>query len=217
MAAGVDLTHLRREYRRTDLTEGDVDGDPITQFCAWLDEAVEAGVREPNAMTLATADADGAPSARLVLLKSVDDGGFTFYTNYGSAKARDLEANPRAALVFAWLPLERQVCVRGLVGRVPEEESDAYFATRPLGSRLGAWASRQSDLIPDRSALDVARAEAEGRVVDGRIPRPPFWGGYRLAPLHLELWQGRPDRLHDRLRYRRDEVGSPWVLERLSP
>jgi pyridoxamine 5'-phosphate oxidase len=215
MAEDLDVADLRRDYRRADLDEAEVDPDPIAQCCAWLADAVDAGVTEPNAMTLATADADGAPSARTVLLKGIDDGGFTFFTNLGSQKGRELAANPRAALVFAWLPLERQITVAGGVTRVDDAEADAYFASRPLGSRLGAWASQQSSVIASRAVLEEARAEAAGRVVDGEIPRPPFWGGFRLSPSRVELWQGRPDRLHDRLRYRRD--GDGWVLERLSP
>lgn len=215
MVDELEVAHLRHEYRRGGLHEDDVDPDPIAQFCAWLGEALEAGISEPNAMTLATADADGVPSARMVLLKGVDARGFSFYTSTRSQKGRELAVNPRAALVFAWLPLERQVRVAGPVAPVSAAESDAYFASRPLGSRIGAWASNQSEVIPDRGVLEAARAAAAARVVDGEIPRPEHWGGYRLAPERLELWQGRPDRLHDRLRYRRS--GSGWVLERLSP
>jgi pyridoxamine 5'-phosphate oxidase len=215
MADELEVAHLRREYGPEGLDASLVDPDPITQFCAWLGEAVAAGVREPNAMTLATADAEGAPSARTVLLKGIDEGGFTFYTNYGSRKARELDANPRAALVFLWHELERQVTVAGTVARVSAEESDAYFNSRPLGSRLGAWASRQSSVIPHRGVLDEARARAESMVVDGILPRPELWGGYRLTPHRVELWQGRPNRLHDRLEYHRSGPG--WALERLSP
>lgn len=215
MTEEIPIPHLRREYGPAGLAETDVDPDPIAQFRSWLAAAVAAGLREPNAMTLATADADGAPSARTVLLKGVDERGFTFFTNRRSRKGRELAANPRAALVFAWLPLERQVCVSGTVAPVPDEESDAYFASRPLGARLGAWASVQSQVIPSRAVLEAARDAAAARAADGVIPRPPHWGGYRLAPERLELWQGRADRLHDRLQYRR--VGPGWVLERLSP
>lgn len=215
MGPDFDIARLRQDYQRGTLEPGDVDPEPHVQVAAWLAEAAEAGLREPNAMTLATADADGAPSARTVLLRGLDERGVTFYTNYGSRKAQELDANPRAAVVLTWVPLERQVCIAGSVTRVSEEESDAYFASRPLGSRLGAWASRQSAVIPDRAVLEAALEEARERVVDGEIPRPPFWGGYRLVPERVELWQGRRDRLHDRLRYRRAE--DRWLLERLSP
>jgi pyridoxamine 5'-phosphate oxidase len=221
MGEDFDIADLRRSYHRSALDPDDVDPDPIVQFSSWLAEAVAAGsaagITEPNAMTLATADADGTPSARTVLLKGIDADGFTFFTNLGSRKARELDANPRAALVFAWLPLERQVTVAGPVTRVPDADADAYFASRPLGSQLGAWASRQSTVIASRAVLEAARARAEARVVEGLVPRPPFWGGYRLAPSSLELWQGRPDRLHDRVRYRREAPHGPWVRERLSP
>jgi pyridoxamine 5'-phosphate oxidase len=192
----------------TGLSEVDLDPDPIRQFRRWHGEA-----GAPAEVALATASADGAPSARMVLLKGVDDRGFVFFTNHGSAKARDLAANPRAALVFHWLP-HRQVRVRGRVAEVSAEESDAYWATRPRGSQLGAWASRQSEVI-------ASRAELERRLVDvaathpGAIPRPPFWGGFRVTPDEVEFWHHRDDRLHDRLRYRRAEGG--WVVERLSP
>lgn len=215
MAEDLEVADLRREYGRAGLDIDSLDADPVAQFCTWLAEAVDARIHEPNAMTLATADADGMPSARTVLLKGVDGGGFTFFTNYDSRKARELDANPHAALVFLWHALERQVTVAGSVARVPDEESDAYFHSRPLGSQLGAWASRQSNVIPDRAVLERARADAEAMVVDGTIPRPDFWGGYRLTPHRIELWQGRPNRLHDRVQYR--HVDGAWVQERLSP
>lgn len=211
----IDVARLRREYRRATLEPDGLDPQPHVQVARWLAEAAAAGIAEPNAMTLATADADGVPSARTVLLRGIDVRGLAFFTNYASRKARELDANPRAAVVLAWVPLERQVCVAGTVSRTTEEESDAYFASRPLGSRLGAWASEQSAVIPHRGVLEAARDAAAARVVDGEIPRPSFWGGYRLAPERVELWQGRPDRLHDRLQYRRTAGG--WVVERLSP
>jgi pyridoxamine 5'-phosphate oxidase len=210
-----DLGALRREFRRAGLSEGDVHPDPLVQFAAWLDEAAAAGVPDLNAMTLATADAEGVPSARTVLLKGLSGAGFTFFTSHASRKGRELAANPRAALVFAWLPLERQVCAAGPVTPVSDEESDAYFAARPLGARISAWASQQSRVVADREALEAAFAEVASRVVDGHVERPPHWGGYRLVPERVELWQGRPDRLHDRLQYRRE--GGGWVLERLGP
>ena len=212
-----DISSLRRDYAWVPLDEGELDRDPTVAFASWLDMAVDAGIPDANTMVLATADATGAPSARSVLLKGVDDRGFAFYTNRASRKGSDLGANPRAALVFRWVSLERQVTVSGPVEHVADPEADAYFATRPRASQLGAWASRQSQPVPDRAAIDRAVAEAAERFGDGSVPRPPFWGGYRVVPLAVEFWQGRPDRLHDRIRYRRDAPGVPWVVERLSP
>jgi pyridoxamine 5'-phosphate oxidase len=189
--------------------------NPILQFERWLAAAQETAVREPYAMTLATADARGVPAARMVLLRGVDERGFVFYTNYESRKGRELAANPRAALLFYWEPLQRQVRIEGLVSRVPAAESDAYFARRPRESQLGAWASAQSTVLPDRAALRAEFEAAVGRFADRPVPRPPHWGGYRLAPDTFEFWQGRPGRLHDRFRYWRD--GAAWVIARLAP
>lgn len=188
--------------------------DPLTQFQEWFAEA-QAALEEPNAMTLATADADGRPSARMVLLKDVTAGGFTFYTNYDSRKGRELAVNPQAALVFYWQPLSRQVTATGAVRRVSAEESDHYFASRPRGSQLAARTSAQSSVLPDRETLEARYAETAARFSAGAVPRPPNWGGFVLAPDAVEFWQAQPDRLHDRLRYRHTEAG--WVLERLSP
>jgi len=211
-----DVAHLRRDYRRAGLDEAAVAPDPVAQFRAWLDHAVAAGVAEPNAMTLATADPEGRPSARTVLLKGLDERGFVLYTNRGSRKGRELDANPHAALVFRWDPLERQVIVNGRAGRVDDAESDAYFASRPRASQLGAWAScEQSAVVADRAAVEAALAAVEARFAGAPVPRPPFWGGYRIAHDAVEFWQGRPGRLHDRLRYRR--AGDSWAVERLSP
>ena len=202
--------------RATPLDEDAVDPDPIRQFRAWFDEAKHAGARLPEAMTLATATADGAPSARLVLLKSLDDEGFVFYTNHGSRKGRELEQNPRAAFVVYWDGLGRQVRVEGRVERLSGEESAAYFATRPRAARLSAWASRQSEPVASRDVLESAVARLAGEFGDADIPLPPHWGGYRVVPATIEFWQHREDRLHDRLRYRRAGEDA-WVVERLSP
>ncbi|MGE0441609.1 MAG: pyridoxamine 5'-phosphate oxidase [Gemmatimonadales bacterium] len=208
--------HERVDYGRGDLDLATTDPDPFAQFARWYDEARHGGVAEPNAMTLATVNAAGMPSARIVLLKGVEQGGFVFFTNYESAKGRDLAANPNATLLFFWQPLERQVRISGAAERVPREESEAYFATRPDGSRLGAWASRQSEVLPDRAALETALAEVTAQFDGGNVPCPPYWGGYRIRPVEFEFWQGRPSRLHDRIRYR-PAAGGAWLRERLSP
>ena len=209
------LADLRRTYVLGALSESDVAPDPMSQFKRWFDEAVTAKLPEPNAMTLATVDADGQPSARIVLLKGIDDRGFTFFTNYESRKGLDLAANPRAALLFHWVQLERQVRVEGRVEKVSDDESDAYFATRPLGSRVGAWASAQSQEVTGRDVLEQREQEYRSKFGENP-PRPPYWGGYRLVPTALEFWQGRPSRLHDRIAYR-VQPGRGWQIVRLSP
>ena len=210
------VADLRREYARARLDETDVSHDPMVEFARWFADAQEARLTEPNAMTLATAGADVAPAARIVLLKGFDDRGFVFFTDYRSSKSADLEANPRAALVFYWAELERQVRITGSVTRTSTEESAEYFARRPVGSRLGAWASHQSRVIPGRTMLEEDLRRIEARFAGGDVPLPPHWGGFRLSPESIELWQGRPSRLHDRIRYRR-HPGGRWTVERLSP
>ena len=213
---------MKRHHRQA-LDERDLAAGWLEQFERWFAETIEAGLAEPNAMVLATAGADGRPSARTVLLKGRDERGFVFFTNLGSRKGRELQANPWASLVFPWYVVHRQVVVTGVVAQIDEASSDAYFATRAYGSRIGAHASRQSSVISDRGVLESARAETEARYPpDGEVPRPSIWGGLRLAPDSVEFWQGRPDRLHDRLRYRRSDAAGHepdgrWLIERLSP
>ncbi|HEY0604019.1 MAG TPA: pyridoxamine 5'-phosphate oxidase [Herpetosiphonaceae bacterium] len=212
----MSIADLRREYTQHGLSESEVDADPFVQFRVWFDNALSAQVPEPNAMTLATATPDGKPSARVVLLKGFDQRGFVFYTNYQSRKGGEIEANRWAALVFFWPELERQIRIEGRVERVSPQESDDYFASRPAGSRLGAWASPQSQVISSRDVLEQRLSVFTDQYTDQAIPRPPHWGGYRVAPVSIEFWQGRPSRLHDRLRYRLSD-DQRWTLERLAP
>jgi pyridoxamine 5'-phosphate oxidase len=210
------LVTMRNEYSDRGIDAADLAAGWPEQLGRWLADADAAGLPEPNAMVLATADGRGRPSSRTVLLKGYDAGGLVFYTNYGSRKGGELAANPYASVTFPWYGLHRQVHVAGAVERVEPTASDAYFASRPRGARLGAWSSPQSTVIPDRSVLDAAFAEADARWPEpGPVPRPPHWGGYRLRPDTVEFWQGRANRVHDRLRYRRDGAG--WTLERLAP
>jgi pyridoxamine 5'-phosphate oxidase len=206
---------MRQEYARAGLAESDLAPDWLTQFARWLDDAAAAGLPEPNAMIVASVDADGRPNARTVLLKDVDERGFVFYTNYSSVKGRELAANPYASLVFPWHAVSRQVRVSGSVTPVERAETEAYFATRPRESQLGAWASDQSRVVPDRAHLDQAYADTAERFGDATIPPPPHWGGLRVSPDAVEFWQGRSGRLHDRLRYRLTTDG--WTVERLAP
>jgi pyridoxamine 5'-phosphate oxidase len=209
------LADLRQNYTLEQLNETEVDPDPIKQFQRWFDQAIAAELPEPNAMTLATATSDGIPSARIVLLKGLDARGFAFYTNYESRKGQELAENPQAALVFLWTLLERQVRVEGRVEKVAAAETDAYFLSRPLASRLGAWTSSQSRVISSREVLEQRFAELKATYADETVPRPPHWGGYRVIPHQIEFWQGRTSRLHDRLRYRLEQGN--WLLERLAP
>lgn len=210
------VADLRREYMQQALTEAEVQEDPLEQFRLWFEQALETADADANAMTLATATPEGRPSARIVLLKDFDADGFVFFTNFRSRKGGELAQNPWAALVFWWSALERQVRIEGTVTSVDPEVADAYFESRPLGSRLGAWASPQSEVLPSRQELERRMAEAEARFPNGEVPRPTHWGGYRLEPVAIEFWQGRASRLHDRIRYRR-EAGGPWHIERLAP
>ena len=212
-----DPTAVREDYLTPPLEAADLDADPLKQLEAWLEQALERGVHEPNAMTVCTVRADGTPNARVQLLRGIDARGLSFYGNYESQKGRELEATPHATLVFFWQPLHRQVRVSGPVRRLPAGESDAYFATRPRGSQIGAWASPQSRPLVSRDELDALVAAAEARFAGvEQVPRPPHWGGWLLAPREIEFWQGGMSRLHDRLRFRRDS-GGPWAIERLAP
>ncbi|MEL6965594.1 MAG: pyridoxamine 5'-phosphate oxidase [Pseudomonadota bacterium] len=209
------LAAMREDYRQGGLSESEAASNPIAQFRRWFDAAVEGGVYEPNGMTLATVGEDGQPSARVVLLKDLDERGLAFYTNKDSRKGRQITANAKAALTFWWGPLERQVRFEGVISHVEDQVADAYYAGRPLGSRIGAWASPQSQVVASRDVLDQAERTFSEKYADGNPPRPPHWGGYRLAPERIEFWQGRRSRLHDRLCYRL--VDSVWVIERLAP
>lgn len=210
-------THARKSYERAALDEHGIDRDPFQQFTIWYDEAVAAGLPEPEAMTLSTATLEGQPSARIVLLRGYDERGFCFFSNYSSQKGQELAANPYAAVTFHWVELERQVRISGRVEKVTEAESDAYFQSRPSQSRIGAWSSPQSNVISSRDALEDMFKKYQKQYLDETaIPRPEHWGGYRVIPERIEFWQGRPNRLHDRLRFIRIDQG-PWTLQRLAP
>jgi len=213
-----DPAAMREHYRSGGLAEADLAAGPMEQFARWFHQAAESGIYEPNAMVVATADATGRPSSRTVLLKGFDRRGFVFYTNYGSRKGSDIAANPYVSLLFPWHPIARQVLVAGQAARVGRDETAAYFRTRPHGSQLGAWASRQSEIVASRAELDRGYAQLADRYPPGeQVPVPPGWGGYRVTPESVEFWQGRANRLHDRLRYVRSGAGPGWAVERLYP
>jgi len=212
----MNLADLRREYTAGGLRRAELNPNPIAQFQKWFDEALQAQLIEPSAMTLATVDRDGTPSSRIVLLKGADEPGFTFFTNYESRKGRELAGNPRAALTLFWPELEREICIAGTVSKTSRADSEKYFAVRPRGSQLGAWVSKQSSVVPGREFLEARLAEVEKQFVNRDVETPPYWGGYLLAPTRIEFWQGRPNRLHDRFQYLKQPDGS-WVIQRLSP
>ena len=210
------LEDMRRNYAARSLDQADLDADPFEQFDLWMREAIETEILEPNAMSLATADASGRPNLRTVLLKGFDQRGLVFYTNYESAKARDIAANSRVALSFTWLPLERQIIITGRAEKIKATESLKYFLSRPRDRQIGAWASRQSEVISTRSVLETKFAEMKAKFMRGEVPLPDHWGGFRVAPETFEFWQGRPNRIHDRFRYQLD-ASSTWRVERLMP
>jgi len=216
MTTPIDLTELHREYAAHGLNRVDLDPDPIKQFSAWFTAAIEAGIPDVNAMSLATASGDGKPSVRIVLLKGFAESGFVFYTNYTSEKGRQLDENPRAALAIFWQQLGRQIRIEGSVEKTSREDSVRYFHSRPSGSQLSAWASHQSEVIDARRILEARLAEMTERFAGGETPLPPHWGGYRVRPTMIEFWQGRPNRLHDRFRYTRSADGN-WSIDRLAP
>lgn len=211
-----DIASIRKEYAMQTLSEKDIEANPFLQFTKWWDEAIKSELEEINAMTLATASVNGIPSARIVLLKAATDEGFIFFTNYNSNKGLDLAQNPKACLVFFWSPLERQIRIEGMVEKISEAESDEYFHSRPVESRIGAWASPQSSVIAARETIEKNVAMYQQQFADGNIPRPPHWGGYIVKPVQVEFWQGRPGRLHDRIQYTLLEEGG-WKTERLAP
>lgn len=213
--SSIQIADIRTDYRQRTLAEGDVADDPIEQFTAWFEQALHSEVLEPNAMCLATAAPDAHPSARMVLLKGVDERGFVFYTDYRSRKGRELAANSQAALCFFWGELERQVRVVGQVERTSREESNSYFQSRPVGSRIGAWTSQQSSVLSSREPLEQELAHNQERFSDGAVPLPDHWGGFRVVPAEIEFWQGRSSRLHDRIQYVLE--GNVWIKRRLSP
>ncbi len=215
----MDISYLRKEYTQAGLSRDTLSNDPFEQFSLWFQQAQEAQLPEPNAMSLATVDADNMPGLRTVLLKYFDTHGFVFFTNYGSNKAKDIAANPQAALLFPWVTLERQVIIRGCVEKISKSESLHYFSSRPYGSQLGAWVSQQSTVISGRKLLAMKLDEVKRKFKDGKVPLPSFWGGYRVAPQSIEFWQGRPNRLHDRFLYSRSQEDSAadWQIDRLAP
>lgn len=216
MQISTDLAAIRKEYRLQSLSEQDVDANPIKQFEKWFQQALASGIEEPNAMTFATSTTDGKPSARTVLLKGIKENGFVFFTNYESKKGKQINDNPFACLVFFWKELERQVRIEGEIKKITDEESDEYFASRPLESRIGAWSSPQSKVIESREVLEKNVAYFTNKYQSQNIPRPPHWGGYILVPSLIEFWQGGPGRLHDRLQYSIDKINS-WIIQRLAP